>query len=437
MEFLCDVKVFLLILLINIENDCFTLFQISQSMSNQNKGLDNWRTENRSKLNSNVDLSALTVNIGNIQVPLSQLNLSSFDLKSKEKKSTWYYNLYGDVEIAEICVFSIANKCSFESSGCQRLHAKCPTHWQFHYKNHWYNMREFHSKELEEKFQDPNIEELCLVPLQPHLLDRNSKDLLKILDTHKWRADFIRMKLCHESTELNMRRLSTHSSAVSKSKMATVFDWFFKDEHDNWIKFGQTNTNGKANLVPNITSEDIEKQFCSDSTTNFHYESPEHKYDLNFQEMMQINIKTKKKRPVLRRPKKRPIKGSSITEAAADNLPSTWDSMSSNDNYLLVTLDSSSTEYQRNKKLLTDTLPHINVIKIQRIQNPYLWKAYENKKNQLINKYKNVNKVNEQRLFHGTAGKNIPLICDQNFDWRLCGSSHGYWYGKGSYFASE
>ena len=40
----------------------------------------------------------------------------------------------------------------------------------------------------------------------------------------------------------------------------------------------------------------------------------------------------------------------------------------------------------------------------------------------------------ERQLFHGTSSDLVQAICQQGFDWRLCGK-HGTSYGKGSYFA--
>lgn len=39
-----------------------------------------------------------------------------------------------------------------------------------------------------------------------------------------------------------------------------------------------------------------------------------------------------------------------------------------------------------------------------------------------------------RQLFHGTSEDSVAAICQQGFDWRLCGV-HGTAYGKGSYFA--
>lgn len=42
--------------------------------------------------------------------------------------------------------------------------------------------------------------------------------------------------------------------------------------------------------------------------------------------------------------------------------------------------------------------------------------------------------VDERFLFHGTSKKYIDAICQQNFDWRICGL-HGTVYGKGCFSA--
>lgn len=47
-----------------------------------------------------------------------------------------------------------------------------------------------------------------------------------------------------------------------------------------------------------------------------------------------------------------------------------------------------------------------------------------------------VTSVNEQYLFHGTDASLIDAICEQNFDWRMCGV-HGTSYGKGTYHCSN
>lgn len=38
--------------------------------------------------------------------------------------------------------------------------------------------------------------------------------------------------------------------------------------------------------------------------------------------------------------------------------------------------------------------------------------------------------VNQQYLFHGTDPSLVEAICEQNFDWRMCGV-HGTSFGRG------
>lgn len=52
-------------------------------------------------------------------------------------------------------------------------------------------------------------------------------------------------------------------------------------------------------------------------------------------------------------------------------------------------------------------------------------------------KLKAGSQLNVRRLFHGTKGLYVDAICQQGFDWRMCGSSVGTLYGKGSYFARD
>ncbi|KAM4036592.1 protein mono-ADP-ribosyltransferase PARP12-like [Anomaloglossus baeobatrachus] len=51
-----------------------------------------------------------------------------------------------------------------------------------------------------------------------------------------------------------------------------------------------------------------------------------------------------------------------------------------------------------------------------------------------MKKVNNGQYAKELLLFHGTDVKHIDAICDQNFDWRICGT-HGTFYGQGTYFA--
>uniref|UniRef100_A0A6A7G5E3 Poly [ADP-ribose] polymerase n=1 Tax=Hirondellea gigas TaxID=1518452 RepID=A0A6A7G5E3_9CRUS len=353
--------------------------------------------------------------------------------------TVWFNHLEGDVEIPEICVFSIANTCKFKESGCKRLHAKCPLQWQFKNNDSWYNFREFHSKELEEAFQRPERDGVRLSAIDQERLqaDKTFMNLQKLLGKHSWTADFDKMVIEEGVNSQDIRRISTHSSVMSKSKMATVYEWYVKDEcDDNWIKYGQVNTANKADCVPNITSDELEIQFTREKVAAIDFESEKHQYTLDFDKMLQTNKNTGVTRPVRRRTKIRPIKGAYYTcKAVSDStLPKYWAAMDSKNIFNLFVLKASDPEYVTNTVLMKKTLPNCNIIEIKRIQNPYLWNAYVNKK-KYIEKKNNSGAVREQYLFHGTDAGNLSSICEQNLDWRLHGSNVGQRYGRGSYFS--
>lgn len=101
----------------------------------------------------------------------------------------------------------------------------------------------------------------------------------------------------------------------------------------------------------------------------------------------------------------------------------------------MISLNSFSEEYQKVSKLFNHTLPFYPVQKIERVQNLDLWEVYQWQKGQM--QKKNGGKaVDERQLFHGTSASFVDAICQQNFDWRICGL-HGTSYGKGSYFARD
>ncbi|NXX74520.1 PAR12 polymerase, partial [Urocolius indicus] len=100
-----------------------------------------------------------------------------------------------------------------------------------------------------------------------------------------------------------------------------------------------------------------------------------------------------------------------------------------------VEIGSTSAEFNRIKQLFCQTMKNYSVLKIQRIQNPSLWKVFQWQKEQMKRENKG-NEVNERLLFHGTKTTFIEAICLHNFDWRICGSN-GTSYGKGSYFARD
>uniref|UniRef100_A0A1A7ZYT4 Poly (ADP-ribose) polymerase family, member 12a n=1 Tax=Nothobranchius furzeri TaxID=105023 RepID=A0A1A7ZYT4_NOTFU len=196
-----------------------------------------------------------------------------------------------------------------------------------------------------------------------------------------------------------------------------------------------------------VTSHSLEKMYLENREKEIAFQAGEHKYVLHLndaagtQQMFQQNVEHKTKREVRRRPrfvsaedvKKAKNSSSSSTDSV---VPSHWDKKALPDlGFEFVLLSSSSPDHNMIQTLFKCTMRQSKIKSIQRIQNPSLWKSFHCQKEQM-QKTNGGKTVDERYLFHGTDERLVDEICDQNFDWRVCGS-HGTVYGKGSYFAKD
>ncbi|KAI5624654.1 poly [ADP-ribose] polymerase 14-like [Silurus asotus] len=114
------------------------------------------------------------------------------------------------------------------------------------------------------------------------------------------------------------------------------------------------------------------------------------------------------------------------------NLPLYWDSMNAGDVKKVVKLHPSSAEYKKVKNDFKRTVAKA-VVKIERIQNMHLRRAYEVRKKELQNK-NGVIGAGEKVLYHGTTADACDSIMHSNFNRRFAGQN-ATMYGLGTYFA--
>ena len=99
-------------------------------------------------------------------------------------------------------------------------------------------------------------------------------------------------------------------------------------------------------------------------------------------------------------------------------VPSHWSQQPATQVVHMVPLQSSSQEYQQVTQHFTSRGGVVNqIIKIERVQNPALYKAY------LVKKQSMNGQENEQQLFHGTTDVNIVPINANNFDRSFAGAN--------------
>lgn len=239
--------------------------------------------------------------------------------------------------------------------------------------------------------------------------------------------DFVNMIQTNQHTSVtrNIKRVPKSSPTNTAAPKGNTFVWSFKDEHGNWIKYGETNSSNQANFATSTTSDDIEMRYAQNPSGALEIASGQHKYIIDFKTMKQTNIDTKNVRDIQRK------------VVSPNDLPSNWTAMKPSDKGLsLVLLSSTDPEYMKQDAFVKKTLPtNHKITKLFRIQNEHLFKDFLSRKNRLKERNPQI-QYKEMYLFHGTDPTHVQSICAENLDFRLNGTN-GTVYGKGTYFATS
>ncbi|KAM7180413.1 protein mono-ADP-ribosyltransferase PARP12-like isoform 1-T1 [Macrochelys suwanniensis] len=323
-------------------------------------------------------------------------------------------NTNSNEELDEICLYYIRKSCSFQDK-CIRVHFHLPYRWQILEGALWKDLKDM--EKIEKAYCDPSNNRFSYSGLQYIYFQNMTCGSAKV------------------------RRLSTASSVTKPPHFILTTDWlwYWKDEYGVWREYGTEDDDHDAS---SICSSDLEQAYLAKVSPTLQFKAGRHEYELNFKAMNQRNLRYKTEREVCRRPKfispqdveKRRISG--VEHSQEESIPAHWDKSALPElGYKLIKLLSSSDEYKKVQADFQRTMPKTVIREIQRIQNPTLWKVYQWQKEQM-QKTSGGKDVCERLLFHGTSKKQIDAICQQNFDWRICGL-HGTAYGKGSYFARD
>ncbi|XP_029910473.1 protein mono-ADP-ribosyltransferase PARP12 isoform X2 [Myripristis murdjan] len=354
-------------------------------------------------------------------------------------------NPISEADRNEICLYFIRRSCSFREK-CVRVHYHLPYRWQVLESDGvtWKDLPNM--EDIEEAYCDPRKNTNCtdqstLTPLALTFLSLQPSPASQSVN-------FVTMTYGGRP----VRRLSTASSGSKPPHImfTTQWLWYWKDENEKWVEYG----NQGGGVTPaSITSETLENVYLEERQTEIAFGAGKQKYILYFkstpgsQLMYQQNIQYQTRREVRRRPRfvsaqevENKLKGGTSSDSSgstmAEAVPAHWDKSPMLDlSYRLVPLSKSMKDYIMIEKLFKSTMTQSTITSIERIQSPSLWQLFQWQKDKM--KKKNGGKpVNEQYLFHGTDESLIEAICEQNFDWRVCGV-HGTAYGKGSYFARD
>ncbi|XP_078232347.1 protein mono-ADP-ribosyltransferase PARP12 isoform X2 [Pogona vitticeps] len=321
-----------------------------------------------------------------------------------------------------ICLYHIRKSCSFQDK-CIRVHFHLPYRWQVFDGIHW--------KDLDNM---EKIEQAYCDPFNERFASNNAGENFKTLT-----IDFCKMT-CGSN---KLRRLSTASSVTKAPHyiLTTDWIWYWKDEYDMWSEYGVKDMDHAS---ATLSSFDLEKAYQYDASQTLKFSAGRHEYEIDFKAMKQKNLRYKTERSVCRRPKfvslkevaKKKSRGAEQSKGSSTHIPGHWDRSALPDlGFKLITVLPSSKEYKMVQINFLRTLPKATIVTIKRIQNVALWEVYQWQKEQM-KKANGGKDVDERQLFHGTSKSHVDAICQQNFDWRICGV-HGTAYGKGSYFARD
>ncbi|XP_073506573.1 uncharacterized protein [Phyllobates terribilis] len=321
--------------------------------------------------------------------------------------------------VPEICLSNLWKYCNL-GSDCPDMHYYLPYRWQIHKGTNWEDIPNM--EEVEKCYCNPKVDRVPLI-------------------------DFLTMR----SGDHLVRRLSTVSSVVKPSEyvLTTEWLWYWRDDYGRWTQYGHSNGN---QVIVTISSSDLELRYLAGTNATIPFVAGKQIYVINYQDMKQKNIVYKTEKDVRRRPKYlsfddvKLLKGSTRSAAAksplklgtsslrTDIYPKTWDPEAMPElGCKKVLVSDTSSEFLTIVSIFSEMVRGHEVKKIWRLQNPTLWQEFQWQKEQM----KKVNQgwdVKERHLFHGTDSTHVDAICDQNFDWRICGT-HGTQYGQGSYFA--
>uniref|UniRef100_A0A8C3BMW4 Uncharacterized protein n=1 Tax=Cairina moschata TaxID=8855 RepID=A0A8C3BMW4_CAIMO len=348
--------------------------------------------------------------------PQSQLQLPAGARgKDEGKKDNSSANILKDKKednTEEICLFYVWKYCKHNDK-CRSIHYHLPYRWQVFNGFTWNDLSMM--EEIEKAYCDPKMNSIA---------DKN--------------INFQTMT-CSSSL---LRRLSTPSSVTQPMfVLTTKWIWYWQNDQGQWVEYGEQ---GEGDVVNSPSSDILENLYLADPDATIPFQAGLYGYQLNFKEMTQTNIYSKTQRRVCRRPKfvsyeeVQKIKQSSQRDSSIPNqaCPPHWDPFDLADlKYKAVEISNTSSEYKEIKKQFEQTMKTYNIVRVQRIQNPSLWKVFQWKKEKM-KKEAGKKEVNERLLFHGTKDARLEDICINNFDWRTCGSN-GANYGKGSYFARD
>ncbi|XP_076850837.1 protein mono-ADP-ribosyltransferase TIPARP [Brachyhypopomus gauderio] len=366
---------------------------------------------------------------------------ASLDLVFELLTQLQYHTHQGDA--VSICVDFLQGVCVY-GSDCAQHHTVLPYHWQIRraHTHVWQSIADDSQEQLERLYCNPDNEQVRL------------KFLGRV-----FMLDFSAMRVCDLEFDL-VRRLSTPSSSIATPpntnptpSCLTTWKYYCRDNF-GWREYSEP----VVRLIEEANGRGLKE---------VRFITLQNQYILNIREGFQQNAVFGFRRQIKRRPLflssvrlapylqtlggpqspdvpgPQPLSPTSISGPAPGSapgpFPETWVSMSPSQDFVQVPVSRDDRSYRTVYNLFHKTVSEtkFRIMKIVRVQNPFLWEKYKRKKEYMSRRMSEMDRLlNERHLFHGTSQDVVEGISKHNFDPRVCGK-HATMFGQGSYFARK
>ncbi|XP_068601591.1 protein mono-ADP-ribosyltransferase TIPARP [Brachionichthys hirsutus] len=345
----------------------------------------------------------------------------------------------------DVCVDFLQGRCVY-GSDCALHHTVLPHHWQIRRSDSqtWQSIADESQEQLERLYCNPDNEQVRLK-----------------FQGRVFTLDFGAMRVCDIDFD-RVRRLSTPASPFPVSTTSpspschTVWKYYCRDNF-GWREYSEP----VVKLIEEASSRGLKE---------VRFITLQNQYILNIREGFQQNAVFGFRRQIKKRPmfmssvmltphlqtlgglSSSPLPSSSssmdlstphplspTTTNPPSLFPETWLPMSISQDFLQVPVSREDRSYRTVYSLFHKTVSEtkFRIIKIQRVQNPFLWEKYKRKKEYMSRHWSEMDRLlSERHLFHGTSADVVEGICKHNFDPRVCGK-HATMFGQGSYFARK
>uniref|UniRef100_A0AAY5K6M0 TCDD-inducible poly(ADP-ribose) polymerase n=2 Tax=Esox lucius TaxID=8010 RepID=A0AAY5K6M0_ESOLU len=371
---------------------------------------------------------------------------ASLDLVFELLTQLQYHTHQADA--VSVCVDFLQGLCVY-GSDCAYHHTVLPYHWQIRRSDSqcWQSVADDSQEQLERLYCNPDNEQIRLK-----------------FQGRVFSLDFSAMRVCDLEFD-RVRRLTTPSSPAAPATNTTpscytVWKYYCRDNF-GWREYSEP----VVRLIEEASGRGLKE---------VRFITLQNQYILNIREGFQQNAVFGFRRQIKKRPlflssvvltphlqtlgglsSSLPSSSSSTSSTSSLDLsislplspttnppsvfPETWLPMTTSQDFLQVPVSRDDRSYRTVYTLFHKTVSEtkFRILKILRVQNPFLWEKYKRKKEYMSRRLSEMDRMlSERHLFHGTSTDVVEGICKHNFDPRVCGK-HATMFGQGSYFARK